>query len=88
MVSKCANPACGVAFRYLHEGKLFRIERPFQQNSGATSQFADNPIPKKPASHVEFFWLCRDCSQTMTLSFEKGVGIIPRPLVHTIRSAS
>lgn len=88
MVSKCANPACGVSFRYLREGKLFRIERPSQQNSGSRSQFADDPVPKKAASHVEFFWLCRDCSQTMTLSFEKGVGVVTRPILHMVRSAS
>jgi hypothetical protein len=26
MLSKCANPSCRASFRYLHEGKLFRIE--------------------------------------------------------------
>ena len=27
MVSQCANPLCGIPFRYLHEGKLFLVER-------------------------------------------------------------
>jgi hypothetical protein len=28
MLSKCANPKCSAAFRYLHDGKLFRMEVP------------------------------------------------------------
>ena len=26
MLSKCANPKCAASFRYLHEGRLFRVE--------------------------------------------------------------
>ena len=26
MVAKCANPTCNVPFRYLSEGRLFRLE--------------------------------------------------------------
>jgi hypothetical protein len=28
MLSKCANPKCTALFRYLHIGKLFRMEVP------------------------------------------------------------
>ena len=84
MVSKCANPACSAPFRYLHEGKLFRIERSIQKNS---DQEHDS-IGKKQAAHVEFFWLCKDCSQTLTLIFEKNVGITTRPIRRAFRAIS
>ena len=51
MLSKCANPDCPKTLRYLREGKVFRIES------------AGKKTPRK----VEHFWLCGDCSRTMTL---------------------
>jgi hypothetical protein len=56
MLAKCANPSCSHPFRYLHEGKLYRIELPSEDGgSGAKS---------------EWFWLCNQCSSQMTLRME------------------
>ncbi|HET7440021.1 MAG TPA: hypothetical protein VFJ47_01870 [Terriglobales bacterium] len=88
MVSRCANPACAAPFRYLHEGRLFQIERRLDRTAADHSEFPDDPGSKRPASQVEFFWLCKNCSLTMTLVFEKGTGVVTRPLRHMIRAAS
>jgi hypothetical protein len=78
MLSKCSNPDCPTLFRYLHEGKLFRIELDIAKEDGAT--FGSDPELKKPVRRTEFFWLCSECSVEMTLDFQKGVGIKTRPL--------
>lgn len=54
LLSKCCNPSCSAAFRYLHDGKVFVLE-----NDPA----ANLHRPKRP----EYFWLCHDCSSKMTL---------------------
>jgi len=63
MLSKCVNPACSNSFRYLHEGKVFRLER--------------DPLPAEvsgnPAHHFEYFWLCPVCSSFLTVVFEDPV---------------
>lgn len=88
MVSRCANPACAAPFRYLHEGKLFQIERPLNRNAANHNEFPDDATGRKPASQVELFWLCKNCSLTMTLIFEKGGRVVTRPLRHRVRAAS
>jgi hypothetical protein len=74
MVSKCANPACNVPFLYFHQGKLYRRER-----AGGASA-SGNGSKKRT---LEFFWLCKDCADKLTLTFEEGaMSIRPRPVVH------
>ena len=85
MLSKCANPGCPTSFRYLHEGKLFRIHMDANEPGSGFGEPAD---AKKPARRVEFFWLCQQCSAEMTLSFEEGVGVKIRPLADLRAMAS
>ena len=76
MLSKCANPECTALFRYLHDGKLFRMEMPAVVAS-------DNTPPeqaKKPPQRTEFFWLCEKCSTQMTVIYNIELGITTRPL--------
>lgn len=86
MLSKCSNPDCTTLFRYLHEGKLFRIELDVVKEDTAT--FGIDPELRKPVRRTEFFWLCRECSAEMTLDFQKGVGVKTRPLASTHALAS
>jgi hypothetical protein len=58
MLSKCANPECNQIFRYLHEGKIFRLA----------------PTPSMHAVAVELgplmterFWLCEQCAKRFTI---------------------
>jgi hypothetical protein len=63
MLSKCANPACLARFHYLHEGKIFKIERAI---------VVPNPT-HAPTRRIEHFWLCKCCAQTLTVVLENGV---------------
>jgi hypothetical protein len=63
MVAKCFNPSCTTAFRYLADGKLFRLE---------------NDVALRESNFkTEYFWLCKSCSQTMTLSISDEGDIVP-----------
>jgi hypothetical protein len=75
MLSKCANPDCNTPFRYLRDGKLFRLDVGKLQ--------APSPVlleSKKPSHHIEHFWLCGRCVQSMTLGWEAGNGVRMVPL--------
>jgi len=63
MLSKCANPACSTSFRYLHEGKVFRLERDPARPDGT----------KNAAHHFEYFWLCPVCAAFLTVVYENAV---------------
>jgi hypothetical protein len=80
MLAKCANPACTAPFLYLREGKLYQIEMEGvsdrgtgEQNQGGTKD------ERKPARRLEFFWLCGPCARRMTLSFDRGRGVVVIP---------
>jgi hypothetical protein len=78
MLHKCANPDCPRTFRSLNHGKLFLLEtdRSADQISGAI------PIRRrvKVAPSVERYWLCDGCSALLTLTFERGRGMVTVPL--------
>jgi hypothetical protein len=59
MLSKCVNPACSTAFHFLHEGKVFRLERD-PLHSDDTGQ----------SHNFEYFWLCPVCSTFLTVVYE------------------
>ena len=60
MLSKCANPECGTVFRYLHEGKIFRL---------APSPEVQLAAAAKGAHLTERFWLCEPCSKHLTITW-------------------
>ena len=66
MLSKCAHPACFAQFRYLHEGRIFKVRMP-----------GNGPIEK--AYRVEHFWLCNGCAKAYKLVLENG-GVSTRPI--------
>lgn len=64
MLSKCANSSCSASFRYLEGGRLFRLD--------------SDPSFKLPTRKMrEYFWLCSDCSASMTLRIGQGDTVIP-----------
>ena len=69
MLAKCANPTCSAPFRYLHEGKLFRLD----PGAGPPS-----PAGRQPRQ-LQYFWLCERCAHTLTLEMRAGK-ISARPL--------
>jgi hypothetical protein len=58
VTSQCANPACGVPFRYFRSGKIFILEAPYVGQRSALAQLK---------RRIEYFWLCGGCSSAMTL---------------------
>jgi hypothetical protein len=75
MLSKCANPSCQAPFQYLSEGKLFRFDR--QRIHKATPHLVTE---KKPARRLEHFWLCSDCANHMTVTWDGDQGVHVQPL--------
>jgi hypothetical protein len=67
MLSKCANPNCGVPFRYLREGKLFQLYTGVDPGPASGSE-------QKTSRPMEYFWLCGRCAATLRLEFEKKSG--------------
>jgi len=77
MVTKCANPECATPLQYLRDGKVYRVEvREVQTRAIVNGKLP----PKKPMSRVEHFWLCGQCSQTMSIEFdeEQHVSVVPK----------
>jgi hypothetical protein len=54
MLGKCTNPSCSAPFRYLQNGQLSRLE-------------ADPVLRTSKFNKPEYFWLCGQCSSSMTL---------------------
>ena len=74
MLSKCVNPACTTSFRYLHEGKVFRLEHLADATDGRAHNF-------------EYFWLCSACANFLTVVFEQQT-VKVRPLHLELPSTS
>jgi hypothetical protein len=73
MLAKCANPACGTPFHHLNDGKLFQVEGESLPEVGRFSL-------RKRRHYIERYWLCDACAAHLTLTFEKGRGVVPVPL--------
>lgn len=67
MLAKCANPDCGAPFRYLRDGRIFRVERAAERG-------------ESPGHNVEHFWLCGACSAFLTLHTDRdgNVSVVPQ----------
>jgi hypothetical protein len=72
MLVKCTNPSCSASFRYLRDGRLFRLER--------------DPTPwSSKSNRVEYFWLCHRCSSEMTLRLREDGTVVTVLLPEPIR---
>ena len=77
MLHKCANPACLTAFRKLSQRKLFLVEKePFEGSKLRRANWRGQSL-----NRIEYYWLCDQCAFALTLSYEKGKGVVtvPRP---------
>lgn len=83
MLQKCANPACASPFRRLSEGKLFLAEvQPLAD--GARRRGWD----ERGAQRIEHFWLCGECANTLTLTFDVHRRAVPVPVAPKKRASS
>jgi len=78
MLHKCANTSCSNPFRRLREAKLFQVETEYF--SPIELQKAHMSRSGRPMHRIEHYWLCNECSSFLTLTFEKGRGMITIPL--------
>jgi hypothetical protein len=78
VVSNCANPSCAAPLRYLRDGRLYQFE--VKSTCGDWELTAStNNSRKQPVRQMWHFWLCGQCSSSLTLSFDqnKGLRIVP-----------
>ncbi len=78
MLHKCANPACTSLFRSLSMGKLFLLETDYGE--GFTPAIAPRSRRHRSLRRMERYWLCDGCSSLLTLTFERGRGMVTVPL--------
>ena len=71
VLSKCANPACSVQFRYLRHGKVFEVETRYFGGSAG-----DETGKVRNSGHVEFYWLCDQCTDHIALGFDRQLGMV------------
>ena len=97
MLSKCANPACSAQFRYLHDGKVFRVDleeraagrTPLRVPPGVPVNVAGPQLLTSGGRRPEYFWLCGECSRQMTLGADGGsVILLPLPQPESVRHAA
>jgi hypothetical protein len=72
MLTECSNPSCGAPFRYLKDGRLFRLE-------------SDPTLWSSKSNRVEYFWLCDRCSSEMTLRLREDGTVVTVLLPEPIR---
>ena len=85
MLSKCLNPHCTAKFRYLWEGRLFRVD--FCEAKRKKSALAGR-LPLLGAGEkdrpIEHFWLCGDCAMNLNIELSAAgevqlVSLAPNP---------
>jgi hypothetical protein len=67
MLSKCANPKCAAIFRYLHEGKLYVMDRR-RPLTGHARKYG------RKSGQLEYAWLCSCCSLYLTIEIDEDFG--------------
>jgi hypothetical protein len=93
MLSKCANPACSAKLLYLGNGKIFRVEREASARYAAQRKPADHTerqfevvAGQDAAGRPEYFWLCAECAQQMTLALrDQSLVILPLGLKANVK---
>ena len=68
MISKCANPSCGVQFHSLRGGQLYRFNftAPPPLGSDLPNAICDFNCERATV----YFWMCSQCSSKCSLSFD------------------
>ena len=70
MVDTCANPRCARPLKYLRDGRIYIFEMGSPQADPGS----------KRLRHLEHFWLCGTCSQTLILVQDRTeVRVAPKP---------
>ena len=78
MISKCANPACHLAFHYLRGGRLYLFD--LRHPSEPCKDMPNTICARHPSHASVYFWLCEECSLSYTLRFSAREGLSLRPM--------
>jgi hypothetical protein len=70
MLSKCFNPHCSANFRYLGQGRLYRIDRTKTIASALIIPEVEACAPCIKTHPLEHFWLCDKCAITLTIGLD------------------
>jgi hypothetical protein len=80
MLHKCANPSCSCLFRRLSLGKLFLLDRDSDNSADGRCGTMSTNRKGRSVRQIERYWLCDSCSALLTLTFERGRGMVTVPL--------
>ena len=81
MLHKCANPACSSLFRSLSLGKLFLLDTESDTDDSAAGTVGIAQARRsRSVRQTERYWLCDGCALLLTLTFERGRGMVTVPL--------
>lgn len=76
-VPNCANPACESPRYCAGSGQFFRLEIPNAREAPEpASREAISNFQKRPRLRVEDYWLCADCAEIYTLSYDREAHIV------------
>lgn len=73
MIQKCANSECDAEFRYVSRGRLFSFE--LRNPTAPCHDVPANICERKPSHATIHFWLCENCSSSLTLCFTRETGL-------------
>ena len=71
MLSKCLNSQCSATFQYLGQGRLFRVDFADARKHRALAGKETVSSIRSKACPIEHFWLCNDCSATLTIELSE-----------------
>jgi hypothetical protein len=76
MITHCANPACAIPLHRLRDGRLFQFD---VKSALPATVGREHMERRKVTRNTAHFWLCGQCSESMTLIFDQlqGVKVIP-----------
>ena len=82
MLSKCLSSRCFATFRYLGQGRLFRVDFAEARRKNAHTGGTMPASTGGKSSPIEYFWLCESCAATMTIELgaDGQVHAVPRQI--------
>lgn len=79
MLTKCANPECNARFRYLHEGRLFIVDRSDGLQRGPFPELSIGETQR-----LDYYWLCGTCSRSMSVVWDREAQVHVLPTARAV----
>jgi hypothetical protein len=88
MLSKCANPECSESLHYFGKGKLFEVHFEDAHLCEKAGRVPFALAVKKQDKSVEHFWLCPECSVSMTVALDRQNNVLVLPRQKAAKSSA